>query len=176
MTKFFSWHWDIAGFGASLLCAIHCMLMPLVLALGMFAGAHWLMNPITDWIFIGTSAVIASWSLLQSYFRKHRNLRPLWISGMGFLGLIAAQKLSVSHSHWLMAAGGGFVAYAHFHNWQLAHRPQTRQTASQWRLLTGRIVALIWVLGILLGLRSLYIQKRTPPNREDLLQIVWRMQ
>ncbi|MBK6947552.1 MAG: MerC domain-containing protein [Haliscomenobacter sp.] len=92
MTKFFSWHWDIAGFGASLLCAIHCMLMPLVLALGMFAGAHWLMNPITDWIFIGTSAVIASWSLLQSYFRKHRNLRPLWISGMGFLGLIAAQN------------------------------------------------------------------------------------
>ncbi|MEM6698550.1 MAG: MerC domain-containing protein [Bacteroidota bacterium] len=106
MRKFFSWHWDFIGFGASLLCALHCMLLPVVFSLGMFTGAHWLTNSFGEWVFIGVSIGIAALSLWQSYFKKHQNIRPLLIAGLGLLGLLFAQATAISHPHSLMALGG----------------------------------------------------------------------
>ncbi len=176
MTKFFSWHLDSVGFGASLLCALHCTLMPLVLTMGMFAGAHWLMNPHGEWIFIGMSIGIASWSLLRSFFNQHQNMRPLLIAGLGFLGLIVAQKVVSSNTHWLMATGGGLIAYAHFYNWQLAHRPKIQQTTPYRWFTPGRIVAIILLLLYFSSLRSICLHNNTPPSHEEMLQVVWRVQ
>lgn len=173
--KFFSWHLDFVGFGASLLCALHCMLMPLLLTVGIFAGTNWLMNPLSEWIFIGASIGIASWSLLQSYFNNHRNITPLLMAGIGFIGLILAQKVFASNAHWLMATGGGLIAYAHFYNWRLLHhRSKTRQITARTWFTSGRIVTIILLLLYFLSIRSACVHHNTPPSREEMLQMVWR--
>lgn len=177
MTKFFSWHLDLVGFGASLLCALHCTLLPLALTLGTLAGAHWLLNPLGEWIFIGTSMGIAGWSLLRSYFNQHHNILPLFIASIGFIGLILAQKVFVSNAHWLMATGGALVAYAHFYNWQLLHHcPKNRQTSARQWFTSGRIVAIVLLFLYFLSIRSACIHRSTPPSREEMLQMVWRTQ
>jgi hypothetical protein len=176
MMKFFSWNLDFVGFGASLLCALHCILLPFLFTLGMFTGKHWLMNPLSEWIFIGMSVGIASWSLLNSYFKKHKNIRPLLIAGIGFLGLIIAQKIVVSNAHWLMTAGGGLIAYAHFYNWKLRHQPTTGKRATRYWVTPARIAATALLLFYFWGLYSAFVHHKTPPSREEVLQIVWRVQ
>ncbi len=174
--RFFDWHWDSVGFGVSLLCAFHCMLLPLILTLGIFAGAHWLMNPLGEWIFTGTSIVIASWSLLRSYSNKHRNVIPLLIATLGFLGLFLAQTIIVSNKHGLMAIAGGLIAYAHYYNWQLMHQPKQSVKGTRPWFAPGRIAAILLLLLYFLGLHSVFVKENTPPSREELLQVVWRGQ
>ncbi len=176
MLKFFSWHWDLVGFGASLLCALHCVLLPFLFTLGMFSEKTWLVDPLSEWIFIGLSAWIACWSLLSSYFKKHRNIRPLIIAGIGFLGLIIAQKLVVSDAHWLMTAGGGLIAYAHFCNWKLMHQPKTSKVDKTYWVTPGRVVTFTLLLLYFWVLHSALVQNNTPPSREEVLQIIWRVQ
>lgn len=175
MTKFISWHLDFIGFGASLLCALHCTLMPLVLTLGAFAGAHWLMDPLVEWIFIGASMTVAGWSLFRAYFKEHRNGFPLLMAAMGFLGLILAQKVFVSYAHWLMATGGVLIAYAHFYNWRLLHFcPKNRKIALRSWLISSRLIPIFLLLFYFLSMRSAWIQSRTSPSRGALLQMVWQ--
>ncbi len=176
MLRFFSWHWDFVGFGTSLLCALHCMLMPLILLLGIFEGAHWLMNPLGEWIFIGTSIGIASWSLLPSYFNKHHNMRPLLIAGLGFLGLFFAQIMFVTIVHGLMAVGGGLIAYAHFYNWQLTYQLKPRAIKTRYWTTHSRIITITLLLLCCLGLYRALVHDNTPPSRKEMLQVVWDLQ
>ena len=151
MKLFFGWHWDFFGFGASLLCALHCILMPLVFSLGIIAGGHWLMNPLGERIFIGISIGIAGWSLLQSYFNRHQNIRPLLIAGLGFLGLFLALARVISNVHGLMAIGGGLIALAHYYNWQLVHQTETIQIINNYWITPGRVITIILLLSLSLS-------------------------
>ncbi|MEM9888196.1 MAG: MerC domain-containing protein [Bacteroidota bacterium] len=175
MERFFSWHWDAVGFGASLLCALHCTLLLLILPLGILAEAHWLINPIGERIFIGISIGIASWSLLMSYFKKHQNIRPLSMAGLGFLGLFITQMNVVSSTHELTTISGGLIAYAHFYNWHLVHQAKAivikvRQWSAPYRLVT---IALL--LFYFIGLYSAFTHENVPPDRQKMLEVVWRV-
>ncbi|MEM8526328.1 MAG: MerC domain-containing protein [Bacteroidota bacterium] len=172
MRKFFSWHLDFVGFGASLFCALHCILIPLILSFGIFAGTNWLTNPLGEQIFIGISIGIASWSLLQSYFSKHQNIRPLLIAGFGFLALVFLQMKVIFNPHGFTAISGGLIAYAHFYNWRLSNQLTTK---TKYLNATSRAV----VIGILslysLGLYRAFTHDQKAPKSEELLEIVWRV-
>lgn len=173
MTRFFSLHLDFVGFWASLLCALHCMFVPLVFTLGLLTKGHWSINPIGERIFIGTSICIACWSLLQSYFNKHQNIRPLFIAGLGFFLLFIAQAQLVTYVHLLMALGGGLIAYAHFYNWQLTQQSRTSKIKPWYKITPGKIATIILLLFYFLGLRSAFEHDNRPPSREEMLQLVW---
>ena len=146
MRRFFSWHLDFLGFLLSLICALHCMLMPLVFAFGIIVGAQWLMDPIGERIFIGASIVIAGWSLWRSYIHSHQNIRPLLIVGLVFVGLLLAQILRIPYTHGLMAIGGGLIGYAHFYNWQLTHPAKETIIKKRFLINPGRVVVIILLL------------------------------
>ncbi len=151
------------------------MLLPFLFTLGILSGKHWLMNPQSEWILIGMSVGVACWSLLNSYIKKHQNIRPLLIAGIGFIGLITAQKIFNSNAHWLMMAGGGLIAYAHFYNWMLMHQPKTSKVEKGYWVTPGRIVTMTLLFLYFWGLRSAFVHKNTPPSREEVLQIVWQV-
>lgn len=108
---------DVMGFSASFLCAIHCMLMPLVLSFGL-VGLSWLESPIVEWTFILSSLVLASWSLLGS-LPHHHNKRPLVIAAIGFAVIIGVHFFEDVVGHFIAAIGGVLIAYAHYLNWRL---------------------------------------------------------
>lgn len=116
---------DLLGFSASFLCAVHCLVMPLVLSLGLAGGMTWLESAWVEWTFILTTLVLASWSLFGS-LSKHHNYRPLIIAGLGFVLIVVLHHIfEDSIGHYLSAIGGILVAYAHYYNWRLLHTKST---------------------------------------------------
>lgn len=117
--RFFGWHLDFIGFSASFACAVHCMALPLLLSFGFLGGAEWLENEALEFLLIMSSIIIASYSILKSYLKEHRNFYPvIWlIVGVAFLLI----SLSIHHGteHYILTAIGGFsIAFAHFANWK----------------------------------------------------------
>ena len=177
MTRFFSLHWDFVGFWASLLCALHCVVMPLVLSFGVFVGAQRFMNSYIDWFFIVTSFAIASWSLIRSYLKEHQNILPLLIAGLGFLGLFLAFTIIFFNGHFLLPIGGVLIAYAHFYNWQLVHYTHSsKEKGRNWIWVNPvRVISIILIMVFFIGFHGAIVHDDTPPSREEMLQVVWRI-
>ena len=116
MKSIFSINADTAGFFTSMLCAIHCSAVPVLVSLGLLGSGTWLHNHMIDWVVIGFGIIIASYSLLGDFIRKHRNILPLGMAFTGFLFLLIGM---VEHHGWMLlfsVSGGLMVASAHLIN------------------------------------------------------------
>jgi len=118
MNRFFGNHLDFFGFSASLICAVHCISLPLLLAFGSVTVAKWMANPILEWSFILVSAIIVLASIFPSY-RKHGKAMVLVMAvfGLFLIGVDHLAHLHIIH-HVLSAIGGVLIASAHFLNWR----------------------------------------------------------
>lgn len=117
-TPFWTLNKDFLGFMASMLCAVHCAALPLILTFSAFSGLAFLGNHLIEFIFLIISAIIAIWSFIPSY-RKHYNKKPLKIAVVGFLFLIGSRFLPHGFmEHFITAIGGFTVAVAHYLNWK----------------------------------------------------------
>ncbi|MDX1476584.1 MAG: MerC domain-containing protein [Saprospiraceae bacterium] len=125
MRRFFTYaHTDLLGFSASMLCAVHCGLLPVILTLSVLNGLQWLAEPWIETTFLATSIVIAIIALGRN-FRNHKHiLRAIQVVALGFVLIIASRFLPHETSlHFLMAALGGLtVAAGHILNWRLARK------------------------------------------------------
>lgn len=114
---------DLIAITSSILCAIHCAIVPILLSFSALASFHFLGNPWIEWSFILFGFVLAIGSLLSSYKKVHQIFWPLLYATIGFL-FIAISRLDFSE--WWEAGntvfGACVVAYAHFKNWRLLCR------------------------------------------------------
>jgi hypothetical protein len=115
---------DRVGFAASFLCAVHCALLPLVLALlpafGLKAGG-WID---VDQAFV-VFATLLGLSTLTLGYRRHRAFHA-WALLLPGLALVWAGAFTALHTHSLfhagvMTVGGGLLAAAHLLNLRLTH-------------------------------------------------------
>lgn len=116
---------DKAGAAASLLCAIHCALMPIVLTLLPLAGLAFLADERVDWALISLSAVLGISSLCLGY-RRHRSRRALAFLSAGLALLVLGHFLKEQQhgsavSVLLLVAGGATIAAAHWMNRRLCN-------------------------------------------------------
>ncbi len=127
MRRFFSLHPDFLGFSTSLLCAIHCALMPFLFTLLPLSSLQVLSNPWVEYAIIVISLCIAIASLSHGYRRHHKRGTAIAVVLTGFLGIGAGQ---IVESTWfeaiLTSTGALMVASAHVINWQ--HIRQSRIT------------------------------------------------
>ncbi|WP_452219055.1 MerC domain-containing protein [Lacinutrix undariae] len=111
---------DIIALSSSLVCAIHCALLPVLLSFSSLSGLYFLNNPLIEWSFIGLSLIFILTSLWPSYKSKHHKTKPLKFALLGFI-CIALSRLHFTHI-WEITntvIGASFVAYAHYLNWKL---------------------------------------------------------
>ncbi len=119
MKSIFNLNPDTAGFFTSMLCAIHCSAVPVMISMGLLSTSTWLHNHLIDWVVIGTGIVIATYSLLGDFIKKHRNFTPLALAMLGFIFLFTGM---IEHHGWMLlfsVAGGLLVATAHLFNHRL---------------------------------------------------------
>ena len=120
------WHAaDRVGATASFLCAIHCALLPFVLALLPLLGLEFLADHRFERGFVLCACVLASFVLVRGY-RRHRQLLPLRLAAPALalllLGVIYIDgSLLILHSV-LVTCGGLLLAAAHFVNLRLDGR------------------------------------------------------
>ena len=115
---------DRFGFAASFLCAIHCALLPILIALLPAFGLN-----IGGWIdldqgFVVFATLLAATTLTLGY-RRHRVFRA-WALLLPALALVWLATFSPLHHHdlthaVLMTIGGLMLAAAHFVNLRLTH-------------------------------------------------------
>jgi hypothetical protein len=116
---------DRLGATASFLCAVHCALLPFVLAALPAFGLGFLADHGFERAFILCASLLALFTLVQGY-RRHRAPRALalvlpgllllWIGGF----VVDAHGTMLWHAV-LVALGGSLVAAAHLTNLRLIH-------------------------------------------------------
>ena len=116
---------DSIGSGAAILCAIHCALLPFVLAalpalgLGLLAVQQWEMP------YVAFASLLALASLWQG-FRRHRVYRALVFLVPGLVAVWAGLLVPSLHDDVVrhaitMTFGGTLIAVAHLVNLRLTH-------------------------------------------------------
>jgi hypothetical protein len=116
---------DRIGAAASLLCAVHCALLPFVLALLPLIGLEFLAGHTFERVFVTCAATLASVSILVAY-RRHRRPHALFLMVPGIALLLFGVAINLD-VHVLLhttsvVTGGVLVASAHVTNLLLAHR------------------------------------------------------
>ena len=166
--KKYALHLDLIGMASSLLCAIHCIALPVALTVGAMSGLFWLGSPLLEWFFLATSVVVASLSLVQSYVQKHHQSQALWIAGAGFTLLVLSRFAAGASEHFLTAYGGVLIATAHYSNWRLL---QQNPLSMNWKLWKPFVILL--ALLCFLSIESTCNHKQAPKSRAAILESVW---
>jgi hypothetical protein len=113
---------DTAGATTSLLCAIHCAVLPLVVTLLPLVGLSFLADERTEWVLLGLSALLGVTSLCLGY-RAHRRRRALVVLSIGLallaLGRMSEEREIETFGVPLIVTGGLIVAGAHWINHRL---------------------------------------------------------
>jgi hypothetical protein len=115
---------DRAGMAASVLCAIHCIALPLLLGSLTAAGIGWLRYEGVEWAILTGSAAMGLFGLLPGYKRVHRHKRCLWLFCAGLLTILTG-KLASSHSLRdtpFVVCGAALIISAHAFNRHLCAR------------------------------------------------------
>jgi MerC mercury resistance protein len=116
---------DRVGATASLLCAVHCVLLPFVLALLPLIGLEFLAGHTFERIFVTSAALLASTSLITAY-RRHRKPHALFLMVPGIALLVFGIAIDLD-AHVVIhttsvVTGGLLVASAHITNLVFSHR------------------------------------------------------
>ena len=117
---------DRLGATGSLLCAVHCALLPVVIAVLPSLGiAAWLGATAFEEGFVVFATLLGLYTMVSGY-RRHRAVRALGLLVPGLLVLWLVVLLPGLHAHVVahavaMTTGGTLVGLAHLANLRLVH-------------------------------------------------------
>ena len=121
---------DKIGFNASLMCSIHCTLMPFIFLLIPIFSLSLIVTEILEWVFLILSFLLGISSLCFGY-KKHKSYKifPILTAGLCFLviGRVMHNHYETDrHFHFdvynlVLILGGVLVAFSHYLNNKLCH-------------------------------------------------------
>ncbi|MBA4197174.1 MAG: MerC domain-containing protein [Chitinophaga sp.] len=117
----FKINWDAFGIAASLACAIHCALLPLLLTSLPLFGVELIDNIAFEYGMIMLAFLVGAYSLYHGWKKHHHSFIPLIIFSFGIILLIAKQ---IWHSWQLvfLIPAVLLIVYAHLLNYKSCRR------------------------------------------------------
>src|SRR5579872_4151159 len=100
---------DNLGMTASILCAIHCAIVPLVITSLPLIGLGFIANPVFEWGMIVFALFIGVYAIGSSYFRNHHKVLPLILLLAGFLLIIGGHMLITGWREAIIVPIGGLL-------------------------------------------------------------------
>jgi hypothetical protein len=110
-------NYDALGIAASVACAIHCALLPLVLTSLPVLGINIINNTWFEVFMILLAAAIGSYSLTHGYRKHHHSKKALLIFALGILMLILKQ-LFHPYQLWFLVPAMLLIVSAHYINYR----------------------------------------------------------
>src|SRR5882724_6881515 len=110
---------DALGIGASIACAIHCAILPLLISSLPILGINIINNIAFEYFMILLAFAIGSFSLLHGYRKHHRNFIPVLLFATGIL-ILFAKQLWHEYQFWLLPFAVIFIVAAHVRNFRLS--------------------------------------------------------
>lgn len=102
-------------------CAIHCTLLPLLIAAVPMLGLGGLLDQRVEWGFIVSTALVGATGHLRAYVGYHRHMAPGLIFAAGFSLVLCARVLLEDHrlGPYAVGLGGLLAATSHYANLRL---------------------------------------------------------
>ncbi|MBW8683120.1 MerC domain-containing protein [Chitinophaga rhizophila] len=111
--------WDAIGIGASLACAIHCILLPVIFTTLTLFDIDILENVYLEVLTVFVSMSIGGWAIWRGYKRLHGQKSVLFYFAAGLLLMIAGNFIHGSVIEMGLKFGGAaLLITAHIKNWK----------------------------------------------------------
>lgn len=117
-------NWDALGITTSVVCAIHCAVLPLVLTSFPILGINIIHNIPFEYFMIALAFLVGLHALFHGYQKHHHNKAPLIVFSMGIFFLLAKQMWH-NRELWFLVPAVVLIVTAHYTNFRLlrlAHR------------------------------------------------------
>jgi len=109
---------DKVGIGASLLCAIHCALLPVLFTSLPLMGVELLENKQVELGFILSSLIIGCFALYNGYKKHHHSALPLLVFVTGVTILLFANFFLMDNAETIIKiSGASIIITSHMLNW-----------------------------------------------------------
>jgi uncharacterized membrane protein len=92
-------NYDALGIAASVACAIHCAILPLILSSLPLFGVNIINNTGFEFLMIGLAFIIGVYSLWHGYKKHHHKFYPVILFALGISMLFMKQFF---HQHFLL--------------------------------------------------------------------------
>jgi tetrahydromethanopterin S-methyltransferase subunit C len=114
-------NWDTLGITTSLVCAIHCAVLPLVLTSLPLFGINIIHNNFFEVGMIALAFVIGSIALFHGYKRHHHRTLPLFVFSAGFIFLVL-KELFVTYEIAFLIPAVALILTGHFFNFHFCRK------------------------------------------------------
>ena len=106
------------GVFLSLLCAIHCLTLPIILFVAPYLASSFAFSVTVEWILVVGSFGMAILLLWQD-FRKHRKPMPLYFLGIGVFIKLVDTLVGLKSIEWVFGLSlGVFITLAYWYNYK----------------------------------------------------------
>ena len=112
---------DRIGIAATSLCALHCILLPIILPLLPLLGLSFLADHTWEHIFLLLTAVFGSVAIFSGFKRYHKRLYPFYLLYLGVVIYWMKHDFSQELEPFFIVGGAGFIIAAHFINIKLCN-------------------------------------------------------
>ncbi|WP_236970570.1 MerC domain-containing protein [Membranihabitans marinus] len=111
---------DLIALSSSIICALHCTAIPILLSFTSFGSLHFIGHHRIEWFFIIFGLLLVAISLWPSYRNVHGKISPLLNSILGFT-ILGMGKFNITESWEIIftVIGAILISFAHINNWQL---------------------------------------------------------
>jgi uncharacterized membrane protein YoaK (UPF0700 family) len=114
----FKINWDAFGIAASVACAIHCAVLPLILSSLPLFGINIIENQGFEILMIALAFVVGVYSLYHGRKKHHHSYYPMVLFAAG-ISLLFIKSMLHSHSLMLLLPAVSLVVIAHYLNYKL---------------------------------------------------------
>ena len=118
---------DFFGIFTALLCAVHCSILPILLAMGSLSTLAWMQQEWVEMVFLIGAIVISSWSIVPNLIKNTAFWKPAIYL---FAGLVVLIYSFLVHTHdgnirYVSLLGGALVCVGHLINYRMSKRVAT---------------------------------------------------
>ncbi len=114
----FKINWDAFGIAASVACAIHCAVLPLILSSLPLFGINIIEHQGFEFLMIALAFLVGVYSLYHGRKKHHHSYYPMVLFAAG-ISLLFIKSLLHSHSLMLLLPAVSLVVSAHYLNYKL---------------------------------------------------------
>lgn len=114
-------NWDVMGIATSVVCAIHCALLPVLLSSLPLFGINTIHNLFFEWGMIALAFLVGAYSLFHGFIKHHRSITPVLLFSAGFAFLLLKQAYH-QYQNWLLFPAVTLIIIAHYYNYRLCHK------------------------------------------------------
>jgi hypothetical protein len=114
-------NWDALGIATSVLCAIHCVVLPLAVASLPVLGINIVHNAFFEFGMIGLAFVIGVYALRHGFRRHHRRPEPLLLFSGG-VGFLLAKQVWHQYELLLLPFAVVLIIWAHVLNFRFSRQ------------------------------------------------------